>query len=168
MKKEIKDEITDIAPKLSEIGNRNPYRVPVSYFDELAIDLDTTQNVPEDYFTHLSDQVLSEVSAEKETKVFTINRRIWAAAASILLLCTVSFYTMTSTQPSENELFVLDVELDEAFEYLTIGDDLYMYDVYELGDIELWEDTEVMLEEDRDLETLLDDATLDELDDLLY
>ena len=167
MKKEIREEIEYMAPGLLEIGNRNPYKVPPSYFDDLRIDFEENQSVPNNYFENLSDQILEELSTKKSTNIFVLNRKIWTAAASIVLLCTVSFYTMFSNQSNENDLFVMDIKLDEAIEYLESNDELYMDDVYDLSDAEWWEDVDFESQEDEDLESLLEDVTLDELNDLL-
>ena len=168
MKKEIRDEIEDLAPSLLNIGNRNPYEVPPSYFEDLSISYDRNNDIPEDYFASLPDNILAEARGKEPAKVFVLNRKVWSVAASIILLCTVSFYTMLSTEPIENELFVLDLELEEAFDYLSSNDYIYMDDVLALGDIELWDDTEIELEENEDFDFMLDHATLDELDELLY
>lgn len=168
MKKEIRDEIQDLAPSLLQIGNRNPYKVPAFYFADLHIGLAENQSVPDDYFATLSDHILEEARAESQAKVFLLNHKIWAVAASIILLCTVSFYTMISTDPSENDLFVLDVELEDAFDYLASSDDIYMDDVLEFGDIELWDDLEEDLQIEDDLDILLDHVTLEDLDEMLY
>jgi hypothetical protein len=100
--------------------------------------------VPEEYFDHLSEQVMSridECEGAKVQKRHTIKKRLWAAAATVALVIGVSatlFFHQESIDvphgqslPSvfadnENDYF------DDAADYLaTDNNDIYTYLAYE-------------------------------------
>jgi hypothetical protein len=168
MKKEIRDEIEDIAPRLAEIGNHNPFCVPSMYFEKLTIDIETElesseKGVPSNYFKNLSDQIIATAKTEIETRVISINVKRWVAAASIAILFTASYFTMNT---NVNQSFVLDVELEEAFDYLDHQDDLFMSEVLELSQVEMFDETFEELSQ-VEIDFLLYEISLDDLDELL-
>ena len=169
MKKEIYDEIATIAPHLAGIGNKNPFIVPDLYFENLEVEVDSSPeilSVPDSYFENLSNEVLSKVKPKETAKVISINRRKWVAAASVVLLSVASYFTLsTSDTIDKSNSFAMEVELEEAFEFLTDYDDIFMSEVEELSQIELFDEEGEYL--DADIDYLLDEVTLDDLDDLL-
>ncbi len=172
MKKEILQEIEHIAPRLLQIGNRNPFKVPDSYFENLGLEADKTvynsdENVPDGYFENLSDEVLIKAKSDKSARVISLSAKRWIAAASIVLLCTASYFTIsTHDSTGESESFALDVELEEAFDYLADNDDIDLSEILELGEFELIEEMEVEYN-DMDIDLFLDEVGLDDLDELL-
>lgn len=172
MKKEIRDEIEDIAPRLAEIGNHSPFCVPSSYFKKLTIDIETElesseKGVPSNYFKDLSDQIIATAKTEIETRVISINVKKWVVAASISILFMASYFTMnTNAIANENQSFVLDVELEEAFNYLDHQDDLFMSEVLELSQVEMFDETFEELSQ-VEIDFLLYEIPLDDLDELL-
>lgn len=171
MKKEVREEIENLAPNLLKTGNENPFSVPPKYFKELEISLESlkekNQNVPLDYFKNLPEQVISKSKLDKPARIVSFNYKHWIAAASIAVFCITSYITLNTSNVSvENQAFVLDVELEEAFDYLAEQDDLYISEVIKLTDDEFFEDIEEELDEE-DLDYILDEITLDDLDELL-
>ena len=169
MKREIYDEIKSIAPRLVEIGNNNPFVVPAFYFENLESEFDFSSkenNVPDSYFENLSNEVLSKARAKEPARVISINKQRWVAAASVVLLCVASYFTLSTSDTIEkSNSFAMEVELEEAFEFLTDYDDIFMSEVEELSQIELFDEEGEYL--DADIDYLLDEVTLDDLDDLL-
>ena len=172
MRKEIREEIENIAPNLLAIGNQNPYRVPHMYFDELEIALDDEFNkpqqlIPTNYFENLADQVVIKAKTKKPTRIISLIAKRWIAAASIAMLCVATYFMMDTNKVTlDNQSFVLDVELEEAFDYLTDQDDIYISEVLELSGDAIYEEIEVELYGE-DIDFLLDEITLDDLDKLL-
>ena len=169
MKKEILEEIEHIAPCLVKIGNRNPFIVPNQYFENLRLEADRKleRNVPANYFENLSDEVLVKAKSKKSARIISLNAKRWMAAASIILLCTASYFTITANNRiSENESFALDVELEEAFDYLADYDDIDLSEVIELGELELFDETELEFN-DTEIDLFLDEVGLDDLNELL-
>ena len=172
MKKEIREELENIAPSLLEIGNQNPYSVPSMYFENMEIALDdelnkSEQSIPPNYFENLANQVVIKAKTEKPTRIISLNAKRWISAASIAIICVASYFTMnTNDLTIGNQSFVLDVELEEAFDYLADQDDLYISEVLELSEDGFFEETEDELYEE-DIDFLLDEVRLDDLDDLL-
>jgi hypothetical protein len=172
MRKEIRDELENVAPNLLEIGNKNPYRVPALYFENLEKTLDdeskmSQQSIPSNYFENLADQVFIKAKKKNRTQIISLNAKRWVAAASIVIVCVASYITMNTNDITiDNQSFLLDEELEEAFDYLADQDDLYISEVLELSDVELFEGVEEEINEE-DLDFLLDEVTLDDLDELL-
>ncbi len=172
MRKDIREELENIAPNLLEIGNQNPYRVPAMYFENLEIALGDEskklkQSIPSNYFENLADQVFIKAKNKNRTRIISLNAKRWAAAASIAILCVASYITMNTNDITiDNQSFVLDVELEEAFDYLADQDDLYTLEVLEWSEDEFFEETEEEFY-DEDIDYLLDEVTLDDLDELL-
>ena len=173
MKKEIREELEQMAPNLLEIGNHNPFKVPPMYFENLVICLDDVsdipqQGIPHDYFQNLTDQVITKANNEKSARIFSLNIKRWVAAASIAILCVASYFTMNTNEMAiDNQSFVLDVELEEAFDYLTDRGDIYISEILELTEEEFFDENEVELFDGEDIDFLLDEVTLDDLDELL-
>jgi hypothetical protein len=172
MKKEIREELEKMAPTLLEIGNQNPYRVPPMYFENMEIVLNNVpdvsqQGIPNNYFENLANKVVIKAKTKKPVRIISLHAKRWMAAASIVIICVASYFTMnTNDTMSDNQSFVLDVEIEEAFDYLADQDELYFSEVLELSDGDFFEETEGELYGD-DIDFLLDEVTLDDLDELL-
>lgn len=84
-----REEIKDIAPKLSQMENEKRRPIPNDYFSELQNNvmnrLEESKKL-EIYFEELPDKVLNTVRKE-ETKVFNIQPFLKYGVAAILLLC---------------------------------------------------------------------------------
>ncbi len=169
MKRDIKDEIKEIAPRLLAVGNKNPYTVPPNYFENLTLDTTgTNQSVPKDYFDGLTEKVMSEVKTEKQAKVFSLNIKKWVAAASIIGIGLVSYITMTTSDQSiTSDTYAADIELEEALEYLIENDEINISDAIDLTQIDIFDEVETEDMIGQEFEQILDEATLEELDALL-
>jgi len=171
MKKEIIDELKEIGPSLSKIGNRNPFVVPEGYFEYMELSSLTSgdERLPDGYFDNLSDEILLKVESPTPVKIRTLNIRRWIAAASVALLCIASYLVIDSSSDADkSEAFALDIELEEAFDYLAEQDNNYLSDVIDFEQFELLEETEFSEElDDSEIDLLLDEVTLDDLDGLL-
>jgi len=181
MGNKINKEIADIAPTLASLEKHNPFLVPDGYFDSLenrifdSLDkkpvLDNA--LPDGYFDNLSDKVLERIkSEEKETRVVPLYRRKWLSiAASFILLLGAGYLISTQSDSiNPNTEFALDVDLDEALEYLEENEDLYLSDLLSLDlsedDISIEED-EMTDFENTNIEELLDELEPEDLEELL-
>lgn len=172
MKKEIRDEIMDIAPGLVEIGNDNPYKVPSLYFEKLEVERNVTASekleLSENYFSSLTEKVIKESKSEKQTKIINFNVRRWTAAASVIAICMVSYFMMQQPEvASTNTSFVQDVEVEEALDYLREYEAIYAAEILDLSLIEVAEDAESIDFDEDYIDFLLDEVTLEALDELL-
>jgi hypothetical protein len=171
MKKEIQEELINIAPTLIEVGNKNPFRVPSMYFENLEVELkneldNILKSVPSNYFENLSNRVLAKAKSEKPVRIISLIAKRWIAAASIGLICIASYFTKNTKNIAENQSFALEVELEEAFDYLDALDELNLSEVIGLSQDEILDE---MGEDiyDVEIDFFLDEVTLDDLDELL-
>lgn len=110
----IRTELQEVAPQLSRLEMKEPFKVPENYFNDLpsavlceirikhpevaimdqATD-STLYSVPENYFETLTQNVLAKVRQQPAKMparrlVAGISRRSWLAAASVCLLVALS------------------------------------------------------------------------------
>lgn len=170
MKKEIREELKDIAPNLLSTGNDNPFTIPLKYFDNLNTKVksdDPPHDMPEDYFLQLTDEVLVKASPDKETRVIKLDIRKWVAAASIIGLCLFSYFSMMpSDETTINSAFAADIELEEALDYLIENNEIDISEAIALTQLDVFEDNEYEELEDEDLDYILDEMSLEALDEL--
>jgi len=180
MENKIHSEIKEIAPILASMDKKNPFIVPEGYFSSLENKtLDALgkkpiidKATPEGYFDNLSDQILERVSLEEKTKVIPLHKRTWLNVAASIILMTGAIYLMnTQTSGIDNTTeYVLDIEADEAFDYLVENEDLYLsdllkYDIYNY-DFDN-ETTDIQILEETDLDAFLNELDQEDLEDLL-
>jgi len=171
MKKEILEEIENIAPNLVKIGNRNPFTLPEQYFENLELEEGVSvksdmQKMPADYFINLSDEIIGMAKSKSTSRLISINAKRWLAAASVALLFVASYSLMNSSENiDENISFAQDIELEEAFDYLTGQDEIYMSEVLAFGQLDIFEKGDEEFN-DMELDFILDEVSLDDLDDL--
>ena len=180
MANKIDIEIIDIAPTLASLEKHNPFMVPDGYFSSLENRiLDNvdkrpilSMSTPEGYFDSLSDKVLDKIQLEEKTKIIPLYKRRWLSiAASVVILLGAGYLLNTQSGLStENSEFVLDIEPEDALEYLIENDNLYLSDLMTL---DLNEDdyspTDPILTdfEDADIEELLNELDQEDLEELL-
>jgi len=180
MANKIDTEIFDIAPTLASLEKHNPFKVPEDYFQSLenkvldAVDKKPilSASAPEGYFDNLSDQILNRIKAEEKTKVIPLYKRKWLTiAASVIILLGAGY--LINTQPNlsnEDVEFVLDIEPEDALEYLIENDNLHLSD---LMTFDLEEEDFITKEliitdfDDADIDELLNELDQDDLELLL-
>lgn len=182
------------APLLASIERESADEAPEGYFDDLpstimakiaalseeeeweaeaptlaAIDKTEKDDVPEGYFDELPQKVLDRIDQEKGKKTAPGRNRmmIWfSAAAAIILLLTVGYFTLSTSTPQESEIFAEVEQLTEdeilnAIEMGEISDD----EILELmGDQALASLSFTQEISDEDLEPYLEDIDLEDLD----
>lgn len=171
MKKEILEEIENIAPSLVKTGNRNPFLIPEQYFENFELQEDITvksdiKKTPANYFINLSDEIIVKAKSKSTTRIISINAKKWLAAASVAILFVASYSLMNSSENiDESNSFAHDIEFEEAFDYLTGEDEIYMTEVYVLGELDIFDENEEEFS-DVEFDYILDEVTLDDLNDL--
>lgn len=107
---------------------------------------------PPDYFEEFPQQILDKIKETpiKETKVFSLNRIIYAAAAILVLAVSLPFFM----QNSSNSLEQIDTNTLEN--YLSYQSNVSQYDLINLMDVNELEAIQSNLAlENRDVEELL-------------
>ena len=107
---------------------------------------------PHDYFEEFPQQILDKIKETpiKETKVFSLNRIIYAAAAILVLAVSLPFFM----QNSSNSLEQIDTNTLEN--YLSYQSNVSQYDLINLMDVNELEAIQSDLSlENRDVEELL-------------
>lgn len=180
MKDKIKNELINIAPTLTSLDKNNPFKVPNGYFtslgertiDGLVKNTKSTQSLPIGYFEGLSDKVLEKVTQEKESKLIPLYKRNWfAIAASFLVLIGATYMiksNLNTVEPSTE--FALEIEPEEALDYLIENGDLYLTDLISLEIENLVLDEEIdnfEIFEDTELNNFLNELDQADLEDLL-
>ncbi|MEM9544770.1 MAG: hypothetical protein AAGA77_02290 [Bacteroidota bacterium] len=180
MGNKIHNEIADIAPTLASLEKKNPFRVPEGYFDALehkildALDKKPVleKTIPEGYFDNLTDIVLDRIKEEEKPKVMPLYQRKWLSIAASLLIILGAGYLITiqSGTATSGAEFALEIDLEEALDYLEENDNLYLSDLigldldeedFSIGDSELSEF------EDEEFEDFLEELDPEDLEDLL-
>ena len=180
MGNKIYNEIADIAPMLASLEKQNPFTVPEGYFSSLenrtldAIDKKPmlTSSPPEGYFDTLSDRILDKVHKEEKVSIIPLYRKKWLAIAAsfIVLFCAGYLMTTQSGIDQNHEEFALEIEPEEALEYLIENENLYLSDLISL---ELYDDEEEMEDsnftefDDADIDELLNELDQEDLEELL-
>ena len=110
----------------ARLSNRNPYKVPEGYFDQLT----------ERVMTRIDES--AHASSPKQR---TVKMRLWSAAAAVALLVGVSttlfFHRQATDVPQGQSVPAMLADndgdyLDEAADYLaTDNNDIYAYLAYE-------------------------------------
>ena len=180
MKNNIHNEIKGIAPILASMDKKNPFLVPQGYFSSLEIQTldrlgeksNQANTTPEGYFENLPDQILKRVSEEKKTKVIPFYKRTWLTIAATFILVAGAVYFMDSPSNGidENPEYALDIEADEALDYLVESGDLYLSDLLSLDIYEYELDNETTnfeIPEETDLDDFLNNLDQEDLEDLL-
>jgi len=123
-KKNIQDELKEVAPTLAGLQNIIPFKVPENYFEELeraalvgaglkkeisineiAGERDYPFSLPKDYFENLPLQILDKVKHQNTAdfergRIRKIRQRWWMAAASIILIIACSLLFRHNSQTS--------------------------------------------------------------------
>src|SRR6266536_2973786 len=110
------EELRDIAPAVANLGNYNPYFVPLNYFDSLADSIlslvklteirsaPNPYSVPDDYFEKLSIPPIERTPAKVITIGNTIRKWVtYAAAAAVLFIVATMSYLYVSTHNPDVE-----------------------------------------------------------------
>lgn len=180
MENKIYKEILEVAPTLASLDKRNPFKVPDGYFDTLrnrtldAMDQKPilSESTPDGYFDNLADIVLEKAQAGKEVKIIPFYKSRWLAIAASFLVLFGAGYLIT-TQPqieAANDEFALEIEAEEALDYLMENDNLYLSDLltFDLYEEELnLEDSGITDLDDYNLEELLNELDPEDLEELL-
>ena len=182
MKHIIQEEIKDFAPRLASMEKTNPFDLPEGYFQNLNSEVldslgqtpPSASDVPEGYFQNLSENVLKKIQEEEESaKVVPLFGRRWLgiAASMILLLGAGFLISKASYSEGETTQFALDIEADEALEYLLQNDELQLS---ELMSLEIVEEEDIPVDDDiypelddEELDDILDQLNPEELEQLL-
>ena len=174
-------EIKDLAPSLYKLEKKNPFKVPDGYFEKLehevmhsVIDQSFERSeIPENYFSTLQDKVIARIEEDqRKTKVIPLFNRKWLsiAAVFIFLLCVTYIINTNLSIENNSEAYALDIEVDEALDYLLENENLYLSDLVSL---EYLTDEDVVGEEDfedineEDLEDFFNELDPEDLEDLL-
>lgn len=173
-------EILEIAPTLASLDKQNPFLVPDGYFTSLenrildAVDQQPilSNSLPIGYFDALSDKVLEKVQAEDKAKIIPFYKKKWLSiAASFIILLGAGYLISTqSYSPLEYDAFVLEIEPEEALDYLIQNENLYLSDLLSLdiGENDISINTNTITDLDNaDLDDLLNSLDSEELEDLL-
>lgn len=84
---------------------------------------------PPDYFEELPQQILRKIATpNKETKLFTLNRIIYAAAAILVLALSIPFFIQNSGNSFEQ------IEMDFLENYLSYQSNVSQYELISLMD----------------------------------
>ncbi len=161
-KKEIQEELDQIAPFLAKIEKQESYPIPKDYFAQLAEQISTqvaleprqkiaTQVAPTSFWTSLTSLLSNK---------FRMNSLV--AAASVLL-CVGSFFYWSSTQQAATETIAAAQYLTYVEEHLDEFEEEILLELNQEEDldIDLLTDTEI---KDQNLDNYLEDV-LDDLDD---
>lgn len=180
MGNKIHNEIADLAPMLASLEKQNPFTVPKGYFTSLehrtldAIDKkpNLIATTPEGYFDTLSDKVMEKIQEEKATKVVPLFRMKWVAVAAsfLVLLCAGYLMNTNSGIQSDDAGFAMEIEPEEALDYLIENENLYLSDLIslELYADDLEEDEANFMEfDDADIDELLNELDQEDLEELL-
>ena len=180
MKDNIQSEIEEIAPLLASMDKKNPFMVPKGYFNflenrtlvTLGKNPISAKKPPTGYFDNLSDQILERVSKEEQTKIIPIYRRTWLTIAASFLIVAGAIFVMNTQGNSidNNPEYVLEVEADEALDYLVANGDLYLSDLISLDIYEYdlnGETSNFEILEETDLDEFLNNLDQEDLEDLL-
>lgn len=187
MKEEIYKEIESIAPKLSEINNRNPFRVPDNYFEDLQVKLNKekgiTDSIPNDYFDHLSDRIWSKYGDElrnssnlivkknvnKSLKIYSLNHSILSKiAASVVIIIVSTLYFNWNGAVRNEVLNYNSIETEEMISFLEDDDQANETEIFEIFESVLNTDLEFSNDlSDMELSKYLEDNIDDYEDDIL-
>jgi|GEM_PF-3758071 len=168
----ILDEIRDIAPTLIKVGRENPFRVPPQYWSTLEQkvlgDL-PMDDIPDQYFDGLADQVLAQANQPQKAKVIPFNYRALLSVASIMLIGVLAYMTWSIDETNMDSMASTETAAEE-FDFLLDNEQLQLTDVLDLLDDEVFEDLEIGDTDEIEIDFLDDDLhdyTEEELEDLL-
>ncbi len=111
------EEIAEISPLLAGLKNKNPYQVPVGYFESLNNNVQISENVP---------PKLTAVTPSNKTKKISIPMRIvrYAAAACIVGLLGIFTFKITHNQ-NVDPIKGLTMISDQAIANYLDSDDIH-------------------------------------------
>jgi hypothetical protein len=109
------EEIAEISPLLAGLKNKNPYRVPVGYFESLNNNVQISENVP---------PKLTVVPQSNKKKKISIPMRIvrYAAAACIVGMIGITTFNLTHHQILDPINGLTTVSDQDMANYLDIDD----------------------------------------------
>ncbi len=168
-KHEIRKELEDIAPRLSELKKEQEgFRVP------------------ENYFGQMQQEVLERINAGKELSVVHSNTRIiplfrqtrfWLKVAGFALVLAAATYWFLPDEDSRTNAYLAGFTPEEATEYVQNNFDEFdldvMLEVAQLDPVELFPaqnaaDNNLPLKDiDQYIDEIIDDFDLEELEEML-
>lgn len=168
-----REEIKDVAPKLSEWKHSEGYKVPLDYFDNLPAcvmkHIQETEKL-EPYFQSLPDQVMNKIKREEKVKVVSIRSYFkYGIAASIL----ISIGTMVWSSLLEETTTPTYSMIESSEDYNYIVEELSMEDIFDSEFIddesldEIFASEETQYSADESAEDLLFDADDELLEEFL-
>jgi len=171
---EIRDEIKEIAPTLSNIEKSNPYGLPMNYFEGLPNQISSklTTNpykVSDKYFEQLADNIQESIKNQKEDSKPKIRllKIVSGIAASILLIGAMYFLYPQEPAEVSNGLAVAESEL-------FLEENIHELDIEELMELGLTMDDAPLDSEPLSKEVLeiyleenIEDFNIEELTELL-
>jgi hypothetical protein len=180
MENKLNKEIADIAPLLASMDKQNPFKVPEGYFSSMENRLldsieskSVFQNtVPAGYFDHLAENVIEKIHADSHTRVIPMYKKRWLSIAASLIIILGAGYLLNapSNTPDNTGELVLDIQPEDALEYLIENDNLYLTDLLNLNLLEedmLSETSNVTNFENTDIDILLNELDPEDLEELL-
>lgn len=177
MKKEILDELKQIAPSLVSLDRTNPFLVPNGYFADLVNNVlpeEIEINAPKGYFDTLPSVVMHQIN--KEAKVFSLKSIVTIAAMFIIGMLGI-WSLIIDTNASTDVVFTSEMDASELDILNGVFDRLILNDEYEIADLldlvddesidEIIFDTDTEITEDSYIDDLFDGLDTDQLEELL-
>jgi len=126
-----REEIKDLAPKLSEWKHSEGFKVPVDYFDNLSVSvmkhMQETEKL-EPYFQSLPDQVINKIKREEKVKVMSIRSYFKYSIAAVILI-SVGTMMWSSLLEESTTLNYSMIEGSEDYNYIV--EELSMEDIFD-------------------------------------
>ena len=168
-KKEILDELKDIAPFLSEMEKKDGFQVPENYFNELSdkilAELDLSEKVvapaPRESNPSWWDQLLEQISILFQPRV--------AVGFGVVLVLMVSLFLFTNDGGEAQQGVLADVTAEEASQYILDHIDDFEEELLmeALADVEGEVSLDEMNFDEAELNEYLDELTDSDLEELL-
>jgi len=114
------DKLKELAPKLSEVGKKNPFNVPENYFEELSKNIQSR-----------IDEGIEKKHKPTVKFLFSKTQMIvsLAAASVIIFISLLFFLNNESVSPDYFSGITIDHILDESPELIEMMDDYLLVDV---------------------------------------
>lgn len=130
-----REEIKDIAPKLSLWKYKEGYTVPEGYFENLSdrmLDRVLEEEKLEPYFTSLPNEVMRKIKEEDKGKIISIRPFLKYVAAAVIMLSigTLVWNNLNDSEPDLLASIEDSEELDYIIESVSI-EDIFDTDIFD-------------------------------------
>ena len=126
-----REEIKDIAPKLSQWKHPEGYTLPADYFvdlsDNVLLRAKEIENL-EPYFNSLSDQVMNKIKEEEKGKVIPIRSYLKYVVAAAMLITVGTLLWSNQAKESTMPTYAM-LETSEELDFII--DEIAMEDIFD-------------------------------------